>query len=414
MGVIFQFIEIPVFVTLAGKNLFGAWNPSVFGMHDYLLYGEAAMGNAAPQADLLLHEDLGGKTLLALGDGTWGCRHYNYNIERFQMYPFNDDWPSSLFFSQDTVALDSVMYDFLWVEQNGYPSEGAQNYLHEVADPPIGRYDPEGDGTYVSDSLGVHEHCDPDVDIFSSDRYSGPSGNGIDYICDNVYNRPPESPSDPDPSDGATNVDINADLSWSCSDPDGDSLTYDVYFGTVNPPVDKVSDDQAETTFDPGTLEAEPAYYWQIIAKDVQGAFTFGPVWLFSTEENNPPNAPLIDGQSYGKIRVEYDYTFNTTDPEGHDVHYWIEWGDGTVEQDDWIGPYSSSEKVKLSHSWSQKKTFIIKAKAKDIFDAESDFTELSVTISRTKVFKFSNYLLELFFEILLNAFPLPKYLIVL
>ena len=218
-------------VTLGGKNLFGAWNPNVAVMHSYMEFGEASMGNAAPQADLLLHEELGGKTLLSIGDGTWGCREYNYNVERWQMFPFEDDWPSSLFFSQDVVALDSVMYDFLWVEREGYPWEGAQNYLHEVAVPPEGRYDPEGDGVFVSEGLGVHEHWDPDVSIFSVDRYSGPSGDGIDFIFGDISNEAPGMPYDPDPSNSATNVDINADLSWSCVDPNGDDVEYYIRWG---------------------------------------------------------------------------------------------------------------------------------------------------------------------------------------
>ena len=98
------------------------------------------------------------------------------------MYPFNDDWMNSLFFSQDGVAIDSVMYDFLYSEGTG-PGEGAQNYLHQAADPPVGVYDPEGDGIFLSESLGVHEHWDETVDIFSSDRYVGPDQNGIDFIA---------------------------------------------------------------------------------------------------------------------------------------------------------------------------------------------------------------------------------------
>ena len=312
-------------VTLAGKNLFGAWNPNVANMHTYMEYGEAAMGNAAPQADLLLHEELGGKTLLALGDGTWGCREYNYNIERFQMYPFNNDWMSSLFFSQDTVALDSVMYDFLWVERNGYPWEGAQNYIHEVADPPIGRYDPEGDGTYVSESLGVHEHWNTSIDIFSSDRYLGPSGNGIDYIYYNISNEPPETPSDPDPSDGATDVDINADLSWNCSDPDGDDLTYDMYFEANDPTPDElVSNNQSETTYDPGTMNYDTHYYWQIVAWDEHGVSTSGSVWDFTTgsEHNDPPYVPSNPDPENGStdIDIDADLSWTSGDPDPEDT----------------------------------------------------------------------------------------------
>ncbi len=98
------------------------------------------------------------------------------------------------------------------------------------------------------------------------------------------------------------------------------------------------------------------------------------------------PDAPTIIGLIKGKPGVEYDYTFTTTDDEGDDVYYWIEWGDGTVEQDNWIGPYSSGEKVTFSHSWDKKETFIIKAKAKDIYDSESEWAYLIVQIPRNRM----------------------------
>ena len=154
----------------------------VASIHPYHTIGYSAMGNPAPQTDLFADEYLGGNTLLLIGDGTYGCRYDLAPISKFHMYPFNDDWMSSLFFSQDEVAIDSVMYDFLYAEGTG-PSEGAQNYLHQAADPPENRYDPENDGQYLNESLGVHEHWDMDFDIFESDRYSGVIGNGIDYVA---------------------------------------------------------------------------------------------------------------------------------------------------------------------------------------------------------------------------------------
>jgi len=170
-------------VTLAGKNWFGTWIEDVYSVHDYHELGFAEMGNPTPQTELTAHEQLGGKTLLLIGDGTYGCRYGNSDISHFQMYPFNDDWMSSLFFSQDPVAIDSVIYDFFHSEgTGGGPSEGAQNYLHQSAEPLLDFYDPENDGTYLSESLGVHEHWDTQIDIFSNNRYSGITNNGIDYI----------------------------------------------------------------------------------------------------------------------------------------------------------------------------------------------------------------------------------------
>jgi len=155
----------------------------VASIHNYHTIGYSAMGNPAPQTDLFAHEDLGSKCVLHIGDGTYGSRYGLADCTYFEMYPFNGDWMSSLFFSQDMVAIDSVMYDFFYVEgTSGGPSEGAQNYLHQAADPPDNVYDPEDDGEYLSESLGVHEHWDPSIDIFSPDRYSGPANDGIDFI----------------------------------------------------------------------------------------------------------------------------------------------------------------------------------------------------------------------------------------
>jgi len=168
-------------ITLAGKNFFGCFMGEVTPLHQYMQWG-SIMGNPAPQTDLLGHKDLGKKTLLLVGDGTFATRQNIKTIEKFYMYPFDDDWTNSLFFSQDSVALDSVMYDFLKVEGT-HPSRGSHNYLHQAARPPKNRYDPENDGVFLTESLGVHEHCDPGVDVFSFDRYSGPDKNGIDYIA---------------------------------------------------------------------------------------------------------------------------------------------------------------------------------------------------------------------------------------
>ncbi|MCK4347084.1 MAG: DUF362 domain-containing protein [Thermoplasmatales archaeon] len=168
-------------VTLSGKNMFGTFIEPVLDLHPYLISGQI-MGNPAPQTDLFAHKQIGGKTLLFIGDGTYGTLQDHRTISKFDMYPFNDDWTNSLFFSQDPVAIDSVMYDFLHAE-GPCPAEGSQNYLHQAAEPPINTYDPENDGEFLSKSLGVHEHWDANVSIFSADRYLGPGNNGIDFVA---------------------------------------------------------------------------------------------------------------------------------------------------------------------------------------------------------------------------------------
>ena len=108
-------------------------------------------------------------------------------------------------------------------------------------------------------------------------------------------------------------------------------------------------------------------------------------VYCYGDESGNqPPDTPTIDGPTSGNNGVEYYYTFVTTDPNGNGVYYYIEWGDGSIEE--WIGgPYSSGMEVTLSHTWSGKGTYTLRAKAKDVFDNESDWATLEVSMSKNK-----------------------------
>jgi PKD repeat protein len=111
-----------------------------------------------------------------------------------------------------------------------------------------------------------------------------PVGKGTLASGFTITGLPPYTPSNPSPANHATGVSINADLSWTGGDPDaGDTVTYDVYFGTSStPPL--VSNNQSATAYDPGTLAYNTTYYWQIVATDNHGASTAGPLWNFTTK----------------------------------------------------------------------------------------------------------------------------------
>ena len=63
-----------------------------------------------------------------------------------------------------------------------------------------------------------------------------------------------------------------------------------------------------------------------------------------------------IPGQSYS-------YSTSATDPDGNQVQYMFDWGDGSTSV---IGPFDSDISVTASHSWSKSGTYQVKAKAID------------------------------------------------
>jgi len=119
---------------------------------------------------------------------------------------------------------------------------------------------------------------------------------------------------------------------------------------------------------------------------------------------NSPPLTPEIDGPKTGKKDIEYDYIFTTNDPDLHDVYYFIFWGDGYAEQ--WIGPYKSGEIINISHSWSIQGSYTIKAKAKDFYDAESDWSYFDIEIPRTRLTT------NVWYEWFLQRFPMLEKLL--
>ena len=120
-------------------------------------------------------------------DGLYAGKHAKEPAPRkWNTPPFNGDWTSSLFVSQDPVAIDSVGFDFLWTEWDDAPHQsGTNDYLVEAAladHPPSGTfYDPDHKGHVTRlTSLGVYEHWNNPTDKQYS-RNLG-TGKGIEMI----------------------------------------------------------------------------------------------------------------------------------------------------------------------------------------------------------------------------------------
>ncbi|KYK20374.1 hypothetical protein AYK24_03800 [Thermoplasmatales archaeon SG8-52-4] len=118
---------------------------------------------------------------------------------------------------------------------------------------------------------------------------------------------------------------------------------------------------------------------------------------------NFAPTAPIITGPKSGKPKVEYEYTFNSTDPNNDSVKYFIDWGDNNTE---WTEYGDSGLEISLEHTWYEKGNYTIKAKAKDINGSESNWSEFIVTMPRDKSIS------RLLFLRFLERYPLIKTLL--
>jgi len=126
----------------------------------------------------------------------------------------------------------------------------------------------------------------------------------------------------------------------------------------------------------------------------------FGP-----QETNDPPTEPTITGPSEGKVNTEYEFTFKSTDPDRNPVSFYIEWGDG--ETTGWTMDYNTGEKAEYSHTWSEKGNYTIRAKAKDTFGLEGDWSEFEIGI-----IKKSKSTYNVLFWRLLGQFPMLQKLL--
>ena len=118
--------------------------------------------------------------------------------------------------------------------------------------------------------------------------------------------------------------------------------------------------------------------------------------------EFQPPSIPSINGPTNGKQGTPYTFTFTSIDSDGDDVSYYIDWGDSIVQE--WVGPYVSGEEVTIKHRWNEQGAYTIKAKTKDVFNEESDWATLQVTMQRGK-----QSITQTFFKLLektIDVFP--------
>lgn len=131
---------------------------------------------------------------------------------------------------------------------------------------------------------------------FTSDGSVGRAGWEAETTC-YIPSEPPACASNPSPADGATDVLVTAELSWTSTD----ATMFDLYFGpSMNPPfVNTVNSNSFSPDMIPNTT-----YYWKVVPENAVGPAENCPVWSFSTGD---PVYLMTDGNFIVSYGMFYD-----------------------------------------------------------------------------------------------------------
>ena len=193
-----------------------------------------------------------------------------------------------------------------------------------------------------------------------------------------IYNDLPNTPSTPT-GDAHPVHGVSHDYSSSAVDPGGDQvgLVFIWGDGTANTDVGLGASGATRTASHswatPGT------YSVNVVAYDSAGQWSSWSTTL-SVVVNHTPNIPSVpSGVSRGAPGISYSFSSTATDPDGDNIYYLFDWGDGQSNYTGWL---ASGQQGSLSHSWSAPGTYLVKVAACDALGEVSGWSEtLSVLI---------------------------------
>jgi hypothetical protein len=122
---------------------------------------------------------------------------------------------------------------------------------------------------------------------------------------------------------------------------------------------------------------------------------------ILKIQYNTRPDPPTIIGPTGGIPRTTYDFTFISNDPEGCNVKYFIDWGDGNSTPSGYMS--DGLPGYNASHYWLTRRTYNITAYTVDWHGLISPLAHHTIIIPRNREIFIS------IFEQIIQRFPLLK-----
>ena len=97
---------------------------------------------------------------------------------------------------------------------------------------------------------------------------------------------------------------------------------------------------------------------------------------------NTPPSSPSINGPTSDKINSEVSFQIKSHDADGDKIRYHIDWGDGGSTTTTYS---ASNQTVTVSHIWTSKGDYTIRAIAEDERGGYSSWTYHSIKIGASE-----------------------------
>jgi plastocyanin len=265
-------------------------------------------------------------------------------------------------------------------------------------------------GLFDSGNMGVGQKWNYTFDTAGTYKYHCTYHSSMKgTVIVTAPNQPPNTPTTPS-GPGTLNVGQSGMYSTMATDPNGDQVQYRFDFDANG-----AHAYSAYTPLVPSGQTGSMSYIWNtsgtyVVKSQARDSFGLTSNWsngmtVVVSAANRPPSTPTVSGPSTVTKGISAEFIATTTDPDGDMIQYYFDFGDGT--NSGWTAMVNSGTSAHVNHTWANKGTYIVKAKARDTSGAESAYGSLSIKVPFSFTAPFELTFLRIIFDRLARIFPL-------